>query len=71
MGPNVTASPGAVLDRAPVDAVIMGEPEEAVRLIADGVALADVPNLTIPGPDGPEGTERRLPPGWMTQTIQE
>lgn len=66
-GPNVTASPGAVLERAPVDAVIMGEPEEAVRLIADGVALADVPNLTIPRPDGPAGTERRLPPGWMTQ----
>ena len=66
-GPNVTATPEPILDRLDVDAVIMGEPEEAVRLIADGESLSVVPNLVFRGEDGHAHTERRLPPGWIHQ----
>ena len=66
-GPNVTAEPVAMLGRLPVNAIILGEPEEAVRMIADGVGLSAVPNLAMRGHDGPVMTERRLPPGWVSQ----
>jgi len=68
-GPNVTAEPAAVLSRAPVDAVILGEPEEAVRMVADGHPLAQVPNLAIRAGADVLTTERRLPPGWITQPL--
>jgi len=66
-GPNVTATPESVLERLAVDAVIRGEPEEAVRMIADQVPFNGVPNLAFR--DGAEVilTERKLPKGWVAQ----
>lgn len=66
-GPNVSATPEAVLASSDVDVVICGEPEEAVRMIADGTPLRDIPNVVFEGADGPVTTERRLPPGWIHQ----
>jgi len=66
-GPNVTATPEKVLETTEVDAVILGEPEEAVRLLADGKEWADIPNLVFRGEDGVVRTERRLPPDWIHQ----
>ncbi len=66
-GPNVTATPETVLETSDADVVICGEPEEAMRLMADGVALEAVPNVVFRGPQGMVTTERRLPPGWIHQ----
>ena len=66
-GPNVSATPEAVLASSEVDVVICGEPEEAVRLIADGEPLGSVPNVVFRDDLGPVATERRLPPGWIHQ----
>ena len=66
-GPNVTATPESILDRLAVDAVIRGEPEEAVRLIADGVSFEDVPNLAFRAGSESILTDRILPPGWVSQ----
>ena len=66
-GPNVSATPDAVLDSSEADVVICGEPEEAVRLMADGHEMASVPNVVFRGENGFVSTERRLPPGWVDQ----
>lgn len=66
-GPNVTATPEAVLDSSDVDVVICGEPEEAVRLLADGQPVSAIPNAVYRADGGHVRTERRLPPDWIHQ----
>ena len=66
-GPNVTATPEKVLETTDVDAVILGEPEEAVRLMADGQDWSEIPNLAYRENKGVVLTERRLPPDWIHQ----
>jgi radical SAM superfamily enzyme YgiQ (UPF0313 family) len=68
-GPNVTASAARVLSESEADVVIRGEPEEAIRLLADGVQWHDIPNLAFMNGSEVQLTERRLPPGWMTQPM--
>ena len=66
-GPNVTATPEKVLETTAVDAVILGEPEEAVAMVANGVAWSEIPNLAFRGDTGVTLTERVLPPNWIHQ----
>ena len=68
-GPNVTASAEQVLLDSEVDVVIRGEPEEAVRLLADGVPWREIPNLAFLEDSSVQWTQRRLPPGWVTQPM--
>ena len=68
-GPNVTANAARVLSESDADVVIRGEPEEAIRLLADGVQWHDIPNLAFMNGSDVQLTERRLPPGWMTQPM--
>ncbi len=66
-GPNVTATPEKVLETTTVDAVILGEPEEAVAMVADDVAWSEIPNLAFRDDKEVVLTERILPPNWIHQ----
>ncbi len=66
-GPNVTATPEKVLETTEVDMVVLGEPEEAVRMLADGVERTSIPNLAFVDGGAVQQTERRLPPDWIHQ----
>lgn len=46
-GPHASAVPRESMERAPeVDAMVVGEPEDAILALAEGAALEDVPSLT-------------------------
>jgi radical SAM superfamily enzyme YgiQ (UPF0313 family) len=63
-GPNVTAEPEPTLRESAADFVILGEPEEAVLMLARGEAPADIPNLSWLEDNSLVQTERRFPPDW-------
>ena len=65
-GPNVTARPDRPLLESATDVVILGEPEEATLLIAQGTSLEDVPNIAYVRGGAVTRTARRFPPGWPT-----
>lgn len=68
-GPNVTATPERVLRACPLDAVILGEPEEAVLLMARGDRFSTIPNLAFLEGGEMVTTERRPPPGWASYPL--
>ncbi|MFT7621981.1 MAG: anaerobic magnesium-protoporphyrin IX monomethyl ester cyclase [Myxococcota bacterium] len=68
-GPNVTAEPARVFTDSPVDVVVLGEPEEAALLIAQGTNLADVPNIAYREGEGFSTTKRRPPPQWESYPL--
>ena len=63
-GPNVTAEPERTLRNSAVDIVILGEPEEAILRLSQGVAWHDVPNIAFLEDEQLQTTERRPPPEW-------
>lgn len=63
-GPNATAEPERFLADGAADFVILGEPEEAVLLLAKGEAPAEIPNLAYREKGELVRTARRLPPGY-------
>lgn len=68
-GPNVTAEPEKTLTQSAVDFVILGEPEEATLLLAQGTAPRDVPNLAFLDQGRVHTTARRPPPGWSSYPL--
>ncbi len=68
-GPNVTAEPELALAGGDVDLVVIGEPEEAVALLAQGDAPADVPNLAWLSGGVVARSTRRLPPGYPSYPL--
>jgi len=63
-GPNVTAEPLPTLRDSAADFVILGEPEEALLLMAQGKAPAEIPNLAWLEGGELQQSERRFPPNW-------
>ena len=68
-GPNVTAEPEPTLKKSAVDFVILGEPEEAILLLAQGKDPASIPNLAWLEDDEVQQTERVFPEGWASYPL--
>ena len=68
-GPNVTAEPERSLRNSDVDAVILGEPEEATLMLGQGTPWREVPNLAFLEDDELVITQRRPPPGWQSYPL--
>ena len=63
-GPNVTAEPERSLRDSEIDIVILGEPEEAMLLLAQGRPFSEVPNIAFLQDGELQVTTRRPPPDW-------
>jgi anaerobic magnesium-protoporphyrin IX monomethyl ester cyclase len=63
-GPNVTADPERPLREAGADAVILGEPEEAMLALAKGTPIGALANVAYLDGATIVSGERRLPAGW-------
>ncbi len=68
-GPNVTAEPLPTLENSAADFVILGEPEEALLLLAQGTAPAEVPNLAWLEAGELRESEQRFPPNWESYPL--
>jgi len=68
-GPNVTAEPLPTLRDSDADFVILGEPEEAILLLAQGKEPTEIPNLAWLDESELQQSERRFPPNWDTYPL--
>ncbi|MBJ94424.1 MAG: hypothetical protein CMP23_08080 [Rickettsiales bacterium] len=68
-GSNVTAEPLPTLRDSAADFVILGEPEEAILLLAQGKQPGAIPNLAWLEGDELCESERRFPPDWESYPL--